>query len=81
MENKLKVLLSMMNALPEQRIDGREYEPVQGQLTAFKSGNCVEHHDFTCSMDDYQELVTNFYNDCKARGLTPSFGWSRVSII
>ena len=81
MDNKLKVLLSMMNALPEQRIEGRDYEPAQGQLSAFKNGECVEHHDFTCSMDDYQELVTNFYNSCKARGLTASFGWSRVAII
>lgn len=81
MDNKLKVLLTMMHALPEQRIDGREYEPVQGQLTAFKDFNCVERHDFTCSMNDYQELVTNFYNSCKARGLTPSFAWSRVAII
>lgn len=81
MDNKLKVLLTMLHALPEQRIEGREYEPVQGQLTAFKNGDCVEHHDFTCSMDDYQELVTNFYNSCKARGLNASFGWSRVAII
>ena len=81
MDNKLNVLLNMMNALPEQRIEGRDYEPAIGEFTAFKNHECVERRDFTCSMDDYQELVTNFYNDCKARGLTPSFGWSRVSII
>ena len=81
MDNKLNVLLSMMNALPEQRIQGREYEPVIGELTAFKNGECVERNQFACSMDDYQQVVTNYYNDCKARGLTASFGWSRVSII
>ena len=80
MTDRLNTLLSMLNALPEQRIEGRDYEPVKGQLTAFKGVDCVERHDFTCSMDDYQDLVTNFYNSCNARGLKASFAWSAVQI-
>lgn len=80
MTNRLNTLLSMLNALPEQRIEGRDYEPVQGQLLAIHGTECVERFDFTCAMDDYADVVTKYYTDCQERGLTTSFAWSAVQI-
>lgn len=79
MDNKLNVLLKMMSALPEQRVEGLRYQPVTGTLTAFQNHVCVEEFPFTCDMDDYQGLVTDYYNDCKARGLTASFSGARIA--
>ena len=47
MDKRLQKLLNSVNALPEQFIPNREYEPVSGTLTAFKNHVHVEDFDFT----------------------------------
>ena len=81
MDKRLNKLLMMLNALPEQRIAGRDYEPVTGTLCAFKDHKHVENFEFTCAMDDYAETVTKYYNSCIERGLRASFIHARVAII
>lgn len=81
MDNRLNKLLTLLNALPEQRIQGREYEPVTGTLCAFKGAEHVENFDFTCAMDDYQQVVTDYYNRCVERGLKASYVHARIAII
>ena len=81
MDNKLTKLLTLLNALPEQRIAGRDYEPVTGTLCAFKGTEHVENFDFTCAMDDYAQVVTDYYIRCVERGLKASYVCARIAII
>jgi hypothetical protein len=81
MDKKLQKLLTLVNALPEQRIAGRDYEPVIGTLTAFDGVKHVESFEFKCDMADYQQLVTDYYYNCIARGLKASYAHVRIAII
>ena len=81
MDKRLQKLLTLVNALPEQFVPNREYEPVRGTLTAFKNHQHVESFDFTCPVSEYQQLVTDYYYDCKARGLSASYEHVRIAII
>ena len=81
MTDRLARLLRNVSAMPDQRIAGRDYEPVTGTLCAFKDHEHVEDFEFTCAMDDYAQVVTDYYNRCVERGLSASYVHIRIAII